>query len=285
MTTSKLHRLLRKRITVKKRRPPKDGERRDIGFSMIQLVVAMVIVGILTAIAGPPLWDQVFGARERALKSNVQSAAEVIQTTLTGNPDLVAGLNTTTGEPSTAALEAFTGGLPVNWIGNVWPLPGTAVQDDIYVQFLLDGTVTPPAASTQAPQVPWLSRNGGAIRIHARNSDGAWACALVVLQPSISAAGSGYTPDPARTATASTTTTVAVTASGGTANIRGVWYDSGPAVDSTNGLHHCSPVAVAAAVAGTANLTPLPVAATEWQIPQGTVDVLTDDNYLTRSIN
>ena len=288
-TESKFRQLLRKRITLKRRPSAEDGTPRDIGFSMIQLVVAMVIVGVLTAIAGPPLWDQVFGARERALKSNVQSAAEVIQTTLTSSPDLVDGLDATTGAPATAASEAFTAGLPVNWLSDQWDFKGTDSQDDMRVQFILkNATVDAPvdqATGTEAPEVPWLARSGGAVRVHARNSDGAWACALVVLQPSIPAAGNGFTPATARPTTAVSTTTTPVTASAGTANIRGVWYDSGTAVGSDDGLNNCSPVAVAAAIAGS-DEAPLPVSATEWQVPQGSaVGILSDDAYLTRSIN
>lgn len=71
-TESRLARFLQKRLTLKRRRLYKeDGTRRDAGFSMFQLVVAMIIVGVLAGIAGPPLWDQIFVARESVLNNNV----------------------------------------------------------------------------------------------------------------------------------------------------------------------------------------------------------------------
>lgn len=279
-TENKLRRLLPKRITLKRRRPPEDGtSRNNAGFSMFQLVVAMIIVAVLATIAGPPLWDQIFAAREQALNSNVQAAAEALQNTLVQNPELKQGLDDTTGEPSDAAIEAFGGALPVNWIGNAWELEDDDEEDDIRVQFILKGAVDAPDASSEAPEVTWLSQHGGAIRLHARNGDGAWGCALIVLTPSLASDETGY-PHITNTAT-STTSTVPVTASEAVSRVRGVWFDSGEG--ASTGVNDCSPVAVAAAVAGSSDEEPLPANnPTVWHIPDGDVNIGSDDRVLRR---
>ena len=296
-TESKLHRLLHRRFTLKRRRSIAEGERRNnLGFSLIQLIVALVIVGVLSAIAGPALWDQIFSAREQALQTNIRSAAEVLQTSLTTNPDLktTAGGN---GAPSEDAITYFNANLGVEWNSD-WVLTDTDGPDVVRVQFLTQGTPAvpsrggtcststhttetacqgagatwTPAATVSAPVVDWLAGNGGAVRVHGRNSDGAWACALVVLQPAISPTDTPWftaTEGSAATASSGTntiggTSDLASSNERAVANLRGVWFDSGSAADA--GADNCSPVDTQATARATA-----PHSATEWIITNGRV--------------
>ena len=300
-TESKLQRLLRKRVTLR-RKPSHEAhpdqeehprKRNDFGFSMIQLVVAMIITAVLAAIAGPALWDLVFGAREQALQTNVQSAAEVLQTTLTQEAEH----RTTTGSagaPSRDALTAFAANLGVTW-SDTWAMDAADNADTIRVQFLSDGAsdlakgpISSTAVTPVAPIVDWLVGNGGAVRLQARNQDGAWACALIVLQPALSAADTplSYAAELGTVVTGNTAIVGAVanvpvaTLPTATptwtqeswnkrvvANIRGVWYDSGEAADY--GLHNCSPVVDE--TAGSGPFATVPQSATEWIVANGRV--------------
>ena len=295
------------------KRRAKEAHENEEGFSMIQLVVAMIITAVLAAIAGPTLWDLVFGAREQALQSNVQSAAQVLQTTLTQDAEhrQTGGGD---GKPSAAALIAFTGNLGINWESE-WLLNVDDGSDTVRVQFISDGaTITAPgtrassaavcsantgtghphsatiadchtdsqthsggsahthtftaagdAVAGDAPIVDWLVHNGGAVRVQARNQDGAWACALVVIQPSIAndADATVYVTTPP--APAGPPNPNPVGAAEGTANLRGIWYDSGEAYDDTNNAdnNHCSPAT--GDISGT-HYAPVPHSATEWHI-------------------
>ena len=108
------------------------------------------------------------------------------------------------------------------------------------------------------PTVRWLVDNGDAVRLHIRNQDGAWACALVILRPDWTDGGS-----------------TDVAAEG---NLRGIWYDSGTSVTDDAGRHDCSPTTVAdedlargaarhGIPAGTAGNDPLPIDGSQWAIP------------------
>ena len=68
-TDNTLRRLLRKRLTLKRRRPAADGTPRDFGVGVTGVVVTIVILGILAAIGGPPLWRLITDAREHKLNS------------------------------------------------------------------------------------------------------------------------------------------------------------------------------------------------------------------------
>ena len=136
-------------------------------------------------------------------------------------------------------------------------------METVRVQAVLDGTAD-GASDTAAPTVSWLVGDGDAVRLHIRNEDGAWACALVVLRPNW---------------TAGATTAENAQAEGA---LRGVWYDSGVDIvedttsgtdGETGGRHHCSPAATAAVAptvvqfgqAATA-LDPLPANSAAWTI-------------------
>ena len=88
MTTSKLHRLLRKRITVKKRRPAPDGTPRDLGVSLMQVVVAMALISILGVITIPRVTNLIGEGEETVIKANIQDAAEAAYNVMSQTPHL-----------------------------------------------------------------------------------------------------------------------------------------------------------------------------------------------------
>ena len=96
-TESTIRRLLRKRITLKRRRPAADGTPRDFGVGVTGVVVTIVILGILAAIGGPPLWRLITDAREHKLNSNLQSAAQVMRDRLTLEPEWMTETGTMAG--------------------------------------------------------------------------------------------------------------------------------------------------------------------------------------------
>ena len=126
------------------------------------------------------------------------------------------------------------------------------------------------AAAGLAPKVRWLVADYDAVRLQARNADGSWACALVVLRPDWN--GKPWPTAPAGDVTAAITNAVE-------GNLRGTWYDAGADIIAA-GLHHCSPTINTAQAPGAANGNEaagdlagntvkdiLPVDASNWTIP------------------
>lgn len=279
--TSKLHRLLRKRIVVKKRRPAEDGSPRDVGVGLTGVIVSIVILGILAAIGGPPLFSLIFDAREHKLENNVREAAQIVQQRLTLEPEWMTvtsgtrqGIqNATDGLPTDALSLTFVEDAPYTWANDQWAFTGTDTDETIRVQFLDKETKANIAAASAAvpPKVDWIGNDWKAVRLHARNSDGRWACALIVVQAQVDGAEAG---DAARYAGSKPTAMVAsasISDADKRANARlakawisGIWYDSGDVVTDSNGLHDCSPVDVQSS----ANKATLPEGPSVWKIEQ-----------------
>ena len=55
-TESTLQRLVRKALAPKRKRLNNDGTPRDLGVGVTGVVVTIIILGILAAVGGPPLW-------------------------------------------------------------------------------------------------------------------------------------------------------------------------------------------------------------------------------------
>ena len=184
-TESTLQRLFRKRFTLKRRRPHKDGTPRDFGVGVTGVVVTIVILGILAAIGGPPLWRLITDAREHKLNSNLQSAATVLRDRLTLEPERMTD-EVTAGVPDSELLTALVEDLPFTWSAT-WALNAATDNDEtIHIQFLTDtgtsGALTEATAAV-SPKVDWLLSDHRSVRLQAQNADGAWACALIVLRP------------------------------------------------------------------------------------------------------
>ena len=236
---------------------------------MTGVVVTIVILSILAAIGGPPLWRLITDAREHKLNSNLQSAAQVMRDRLTLEPEWMGihdattnpdgGVTATTGAPTDALLTVLVEDLPFTW-HNTWNIASGDGDETIKVQFLMDGTsLAEVTAAGTPPTVDWLLDDGRAVRLQSQNDDGAWACALIVMRPD--------TPSGALIA-GRYATGVVIAPNKRTADawIGGIWYDSGDAPsDAAGGLHNCSPVDKLGDASAAAKAT-LPGSPNTWQI-------------------
>ena len=267
--------------------------RDDQGFSFAQVIVTMVIVGILGAAIGFTAFQFIGESRNTVLASNTRVAAEAVQNTLALKPHLMddVGGTVTTGELNAALLSELSNVAGFTWLNGSAGVgaaggPGWQFHDDdtvetVRVQAVLKGTAA-GASLTVAPTVSWLIGDGDAVRLHLRNEEGAWACALIVLRPNW---------------TAGTSASENAQAEGA---LRGVWFGSGVDIveDSvggadvaTGGRHHCSPASAVAVAAegfgrtsGTTALDPLPANAAAWDIPSHKATTTGADDIAARSL-
>lgn len=295
ITESRLARFLQQRLTLKRRRPAADSpSRNNKGIGPTGVVVTIIILAILAAVGGPPLFGLIFDAREFKLESNVREAAQIVQQRLTLEPDWMGTDGfASNGVPEEALLVALTEDAPYDW-ETAWALGTNDDDNTIRIQAVRAGrtSASPPvpalaaAATAAPPAVDWLAQNGGAVRVHARNADGRWACALVVVRPTPNmhelwdvaryhnqSAGTVNGLTIVSTTDAPTAVTPMPSADAQIINQRlmnawlsGIWYDSGDVVSADNGLHDCSPVDDTGTT-GTIKAT-LPTSASEWNIEQ-----------------
>ena len=81
---------------------------RDSGFTMIELLVVIVIIGILAAIAIPVFLNQRKKGVDASLKSDLKNAATAVETWNTDNPStVIADASVTAPNPGTGALAGF----------------------------------------------------------------------------------------------------------------------------------------------------------------------------------
>ena len=278
------------------------------GFNYIQLIVGMIIFVALSRIVGPPAFRMITRARSTALEANIQTAAETVRNVLAIDPASRGDMSINTdGAPTESLLAALTDDAPFNWTGT-WALAETDDSDTVKIQLLAKAAADAPTATTP-PDVDWLLNSWDAIRIHARNQDGAWACALIVLKPDV---------DELDTVTSGTSADVVlidgqdailaaanvgnrVTVPLGNARLRGIWYDAGETYGSDNGLNHCSPISTGTVAqtcdgaagttaeachnAGGANIPAAPASGTDYSPLPGGADLwgITTDRVLTRN--
>ena len=250
------------------------ARRDDAGFSFAQVIVTMVIVGILGAAIGFTAFQFIGESRNTVLASNTRVAAEALQNTLALKPHLMDDVDTTTGALDAALLSELSNVAGFTWLNGTantvpedaddpgWQLHSDDTVETVRVQAILDGTAT-GASNAVPPTVSWLVGNGDAVRLHIRNQEGAWACALIVLRPNWTAGTEDAQAEAA---------------------LRGVWYGSGVDIaedaagntddhKETGGKHHCSPATVTAVTVaavfghGVSVNDPLPANAATWQIP------------------
>ena len=292
-TESTLQRLLRKRFTLKRRRPHKDGTPRDFGVGVTGVVVTIVILGILAAIGGPPLWRLITDAREHKLNSNLQEAAQVVRDRLTLEPEWMgtdgvpdkaaAAVAANEGKPTSALLTALVEDLPFTW-SDIWVLtPGSDNDETIHIQFVADAAAEKEAGVTIPPEADWLLADWRAVRIQSANSDGAWACALIVLRPNMTQADIVI----GRFQTGALPTGVTASADGKRvidAWLGGIWYDSGEAyADGPASNQHCSPVGKTGGAPGMAHAW-FPASANQWTIDPDGASTIVADRVFTRNL-
>ena len=225
------------------------------GFNYIQLIVGMIIFVALSRIVGPPAFRMITRARSTALSANIQTAAETVRNVLAIDP---AKRGTPpAGVPTDTFLAALTDDAPFNW-NDTWQFETTDDSDTIRVQFVDKDAAQAVPAVAVSPKVGWLLTEWDAVRIHARNQDGAWACALVVLKPDVDELDTFAGNDDIVNITGADTgaNTNPVTVAVGNARLRGIWYDSGDTytagVGANGDAFHCSPTveSTAAVAAG-----------------------------------
>ena len=196
-TESTLQRLVRKALTKRQHRNA-DGTPKDLGVGVTGVVVTIVILGILAAVGGPTLWRLIiFDAREFSVNSTITQAAEVVQNRLTLSPELMN--DSTAGgafNPAADLENALLEDYDLNWVIISDGATGAANQDfgfqtatgddqTVRVQFFTKNATEAIATDSTAPAFDWLLDTGKAVRIQAQNTDGAWACALIVMRPDI----------------------------------------------------------------------------------------------------
>ena len=173
-------------------------DRNDDGFSLIELVVVMAIIGVLSIFGFVLYTNVIVDARGTALDSNIQTAAEALQLEGSIEPLLLAD---TAGPPAVSAetkvQTRMTDRTSFRWIpdrgagaGDTddagWLTTANDSGDTIRFQILQAATsaATQPAGpafsvggssgidGSTPPVLPWLPNNRSAVRLMARTPEG-----------------------------------------------------------------------------------------------------------------
>ena len=251
---------------------PEQQEPDDKGNALLWVLLAMAITAILLVTAGPSLLDLLRGARESSLQTSFSGAVQSVNSRIQAEPEWMSeGFTGASGAPTTDFIATLTrDGGDYTW-QPTWqlPAPGSAVANNIYVQFLEEGSTIvegAPGPPVTNPEVPWMLRNGTAIRLQAANEDNTWVCALLVFRPTLV----GVTPTAAMflddagqpgipTAPANATARLE-------ANLSGTWYETGASYTAADSHDHCSPVGHTGAVAPLTVAIYLPSDTNNWRL-------------------
>lgn len=207
--------------------------RRDHGFSMLELLIGMVILGVLGAIGYGVYTNFIADARDTALDQNIQTAASELQSAVALNPTITVS----------DLVDEMTARTSFDWT-STWAFGTSNEPTTIRLQYIIHDATDPDdavaATPAAAPTVGWGIADQSAIRVHLANAEQEWRCALIVLRPSagkLAEAGTGATAGFGAALDDDV-------ASSKAAQMRGIWYDGG-SVHDDDGLHDCSPVSAA----------------------------------------
>ena len=158
-----------------------------------------------------------------------------------------------------------------------WPTSTSGDDTKVYLQFLskegVTGTTTIPVAPTESdpPNFRWLVDNNSAARLIAQNSEGAWACALVIWRPSL--------PTDAIVVTNFLGTSLPLTKDNvgktkAEAWMSGIWYDANETADTSDEEREsrCSPVLKG----GSTHLPSLPTSPSTWPVGNPTAAAISN---------
>ena len=260
------------------------------GFSLLELVIAVAIIASLSVIGFAIYSGITDDAEDTALDANIATAAEQVQFLLSDDPTIFG--TGSTGPQYNDFLAAISDRTDFEWASDQYAFASTDQAGLIRVQALeaipgniaLSPTGNSPVRgdSTTSPRVRWLIDTSSAVRLHMRNDDGNWRCALVISKPSVAklttsfAAGAyatGAVGLPAAThgdGSAAISTPIIdaeSTAKLMAAQLRGVWYDGGSDIQN-NGVHNCLPTIPGGAADAIDN--DLPDSNRLWVIPDAT---------------
>jgi len=108
------------------------------GFSLMELLIVMVILGMLAAVVGPTLWGKLAGAQRDTAKtqiSNIEVALDSYRLDMFKYPSTLEDLVTNTSSSSTWQGSYLRKGLPKDPWGNEYQyrIPGREGRDfDLY---------------------------------------------------------------------------------------------------------------------------------------------------------
>lgn len=238
-------------------------------------VAAVAVAAVVWAVLSGPAFKFITAAGDSPVHAAVRTAAEAAQHTLAEQP-IPAEAATAAGALPPDTLDALQARAGLTWhtadgAGHGWTLQHDDTADVVRAQLIHVAVGDAQAAAVgRVPTATWASAASLPMRVHAQDSNGDWACALIVP---------AARPDPAETPTAPD-------AAGGDTppplgdRLKGVWYDAGRRIDADpGGMSHCSPTLPSPRplppnsygnyqITGhTSGVEPLPVSDAAWKIP------------------
>lgn len=117
------------------------GDNRESGFTLVEVLIVMVVIGVLSAIAIPVYNNQTRSANDRALVSDVRNAAMVVETAM-GEFDGYAGVKKAAGVDKELTIfvndDPIVGGVgsaPVYW-SDSGKLPAITRSQGTYMEIV-----------------------------------------------------------------------------------------------------------------------------------------------------